>query len=215
MWATRHESILRPLAFSGDLGNEVIQDSFRNGTGSYLMARAQNINFFYPEEWYISYRSKTRTGFLLLPLTNGIFKTKMKINMVIICCVMLTNVLVTLLLLWRHAAIKAVYKRKHLARVLLTVSENKSLIIMMGHTAAVSHGAGAAAYCLHLEATKKQREEQNCAWSGLLKPQSPAQGYTSSKATSPQPSKAVPPSGNKAFKYISLRVILIILTITI
>lgn len=58
------------MAFSGDHGNEVIQADFRNGTGSYLMARAQNINFFYPEEWYISYRLKTRTGFLLLVLAN-------------------------------------------------------------------------------------------------------------------------------------------------
>lgn len=58
------------MAFSGDHRNEVRQASFRNGTGSYLMARAQNINFFYSEEWYMSYRSKTRTGFLLLALTN-------------------------------------------------------------------------------------------------------------------------------------------------
>lgn len=147
----------------------------------------------------MSYRSKTRTGFLLLALTNWIFKTKVKINVVIICSVKMTNVLVAFLLLWRDTTVKATYKRKHLARVLLTVSEGKSLIIMMGYMAAESPGTGAAACCLHLEATKKQREEQDWAWSGLLQPQSPAQGYASSKATPPQPSKAVPPSGSKAF----------------
>lgn len=49
VWVGRDQATIESImAFSGDHRNDVIPESFRNGTKSYLTDRAQNKYYFYP-----------------------------------------------------------------------------------------------------------------------------------------------------------------------